>query len=738
LSVLFISHSSQDNDAAIKVRDWLKHNGWTEVYLDLDPLRGNAPGQRWEENLKQVVERCSGMLVLMSPNWAESRWCQAEFLAAKLMGKKIFPLFVAPTPLDEVPVELKATFQIADISLAEKEAEGLERLAIGLKRAGLDPNSFEWPPPGDSHRPIYRGLQSLDEQDAAIFFGRDALITKGLDALRRMREGASERMLVILGASGAGKSSFLKAGLIARLKRDRQNFLVLPIVRPGRAALTGARGLAFSLSYDPARLNTAEDFVEALATLRAPVIEQMKQLAQSAGDSYATRPPTVVIAVDQAEELFGAENVEAAQVLRLLASAVGVDANTIIVATIRSDAFEKLQGESRLADVSRLPFDLPQISHGLFKEVIEGPARLSSPPLTIEPALTDTLLNDLAADDALPLLAFTLEKLSLLHRGGGVLTLAKYVEELGGLHGAITGAVEAAFVAAQRDPALPQERVEIERLARAAFVPALVQLDDAHAEPRRRVERLDALPEATLPLVRHLIDQRLLVIDRSRIGGIETNTVEVAHEAILRQWRTLRAWIAEERDALRALDGVRTAAAEWHIHQDKENPEQSKSWLTHQGGRLEEAEALITRPGFANALDPDELEYLSACRASENAERLREKGGIARTRRLQRSIGVLIAIAAVVVIVGAAGIVVLLAGTAARTSVTLASLAGKEAETGNYDAAARYALAGLAGADWPVLGFRGDEAKAELVGSANASRALAVLRGHDHGVFSAA
>src|SRR5205814_1873754 len=148
------------------------------------------------------------------------------------------------------PLELKAKFHIADISQPEKEIEGFERLAIGLKRAGLDPKSFAWPPPNDPHRPIYRGLQSLDEQDAAIFFGRDALITEGLDALRRMRSGAAKRMLVILGASGAGKSSFLKAGLIARLKRDEENFLVLPVIRPERTPLSGARGLAASLESD--------------------------------------------------------------------------------------------------------------------------------------------------------------------------------------------------------------------------------------------------------------------------------------------------------------------------------------------------------------------------------------------------------------------------------------------------------------------------------------------------------
>jgi WD40 repeat protein len=594
------------------------------------------------------------------------------------------------------------------------------------------------PPSAAPRRAIYRGLQSLDEEDEDIFFGRDAPIAEGIDALRRMRDGSAKSMLVILGASGAGKSSFLKAGLLARLKRDGGNFLVLPVVRPERAALTGTYGMAASLSCDPADLKALPDFVDLFARLRAPVVERLRRIAENSGEIYATRPPTIVIPIDQAEELFAAENSEAGHVFELLAGAVRTDPDTIIVATIRSDSFEKLQDEPRLAEVQMLPFGLARLPHGAFKEVIEGPARLANPKFAIEAALTERLLEDLQAGDALPLLAFTLERLWLRHRGGGTLTLAEYVDDLGGLQGAIKGAVEAALALAQRDAEISCERVELERLVRAAFIPSLVQLDDADGEPRRRVERLDALPEATLPLVRHLINQRLLVSDWSAIDGIETDTVEVAHEAILRQWPALRGWIAEERESLCALDGVRAAAAEWDKHQTPGQPEQSESWLTHHSSRLEEAEALITRPGFAKALTAGEIEYLSACRAMEDAERLAEKRGIARTRRLQRNIGALIAIAAIVILIAGAGVFQILTAVAARTTDSLTQIAGNEATAGYYDRAARYALASVNAADWPMLGLHGDAAEAELSGDSSGSRALAVLRGHDNRVESAA
>jgi hypothetical protein len=308
VGILFISHSSEDNSAARKIRGWLKENGWDDVFLDLDSEQGLAPGQRWQLELKQAGERCSGVLVLLSPGWIASRWCQTEFLVADQLGKKIFPVFVAPTPFEDLPLEIKGKFQIVDVSAPEKEAEGFERLAVGLKRSGLDPKSFPWPPPNDPHRPIYRGLESLDEQDAAIFFGRDALITKGLDAMRRMRDGAPERMLVILGASGTGKSSFLKAGLIARLKRDEENFLVLPVIRPERAALTGKQGLAASIGCDPALLGNPDSLAEAFARLRASVMERRKRFTGGMHDSRAALSPTIVVALEQAEELFAAEN----------------------------------------------------------------------------------------------------------------------------------------------------------------------------------------------------------------------------------------------------------------------------------------------------------------------------------------------------------------------------------------------------------------------------------------------
>src|SRR6476659_1770040 len=125
--------------------------------------------------------------------------------------------------------------------------EGLARLLDGLRALGIGADYFPWPPPGDAERAPYRGWAPLEEADAAVFFGRDAQILRGLDVLRGMRTSGVESLFVILGPSGAGKSSFLRAGLLPRLRRDDRTFLPMDIVRPGRAVLTAEHGLAHAI-----------------------------------------------------------------------------------------------------------------------------------------------------------------------------------------------------------------------------------------------------------------------------------------------------------------------------------------------------------------------------------------------------------------------------------------------------------------------------------------------------------
>jgi formylglycine-generating enzyme required for sulfatase activity len=601
VGVLFISHSSKDNAKAIVVRDWLAAQGWSDVFLDLDFVAG----ERWQQELKRAGETCTGVLVLISPDWLQSFWCRTEFLLADQLGKQIFPLFVAPTPFDDLPVELKAKFQIADISDPSKEAAGFQSLATGLRRAGLDPTSFDWPPPGELHRSVYRGLQALDVQDAAIFFGRDAAITKGLDDLRQMRRGAPERVLVILGASGAGKSSFLRAGLLARLARDRDNFTVLPVIRPGSAAISGLSGLESCLRQagGDAPVDDARNLEQAFATLRLRPDGQVRPDGEQATPEDA--PRTIVIPVDQAEELLASENTEAAAFCQRVSEALETDANALLIVTLRSDAFEAWQAEPSLARLPQRLFSLPQMAPNAFKDAIEGPASLAKPPVEIEPQLTQALLADLSSRDALPLLAFTLERLQTQFASAGKLTLADYTDRLGGLEGSIQTAVAAAIG--------PWPDAETLALTRRLFLPALVQVDSDGV--KRRVASRRDIPADAQSLADRLVAQRLLTSDRRLVDGRDVETLEVAHEAILRQWPPLAQWIAEESESLRTLDGVRAAAREWRAHPHSEPG--ADAWLVHHDTRLQAALAVAARRDFAGAVDATMRDYLAACRAAE-------------------------------------------------------------------------------------------------------------------------
>ena len=207
MSRIFLSHSSANNAQAIVLRDWLIGQGWDELFLDLDPQRGLKAGERWQAALKQAAERCELVIVLVSPVWAASRWCLAEFLLATNLNKRIFGVIVEPTPLTDLPTELTAEWQWVDLTAGAPApaqpgavsfgADGLNRLRIGLMQTGLDPRYFAWPPAHDPERAPFRGLLPLDADDADIFFGRDGPIVLALDPLRGLRDGPAPRLLVI-------------------------------------------------------------------------------------------------------------------------------------------------------------------------------------------------------------------------------------------------------------------------------------------------------------------------------------------------------------------------------------------------------------------------------------------------------------------------------------------------------------------------------------------------------------
>src|SRR5262245_51997872 len=115
MSRIFLSHSSANNAEAVAVRDWMAKLGWEDVFLDLDPDRGLKAGQRWQDSLKQAAERCEMVIFLISPEWAASKWCLAEFLLAKNLNKRIFAVIVRSTSFEAMPIEMTAEWQVVDL-----------------------------------------------------------------------------------------------------------------------------------------------------------------------------------------------------------------------------------------------------------------------------------------------------------------------------------------------------------------------------------------------------------------------------------------------------------------------------------------------------------------------------------------------------------------------------------------------------------------------------------------------
>ena len=643
MSLIFVSHSSDNNAQAVALASWLEHEGWNDIFLDLDPERGIKAGERWEDALRDAADRCEAVLFLVSRAWLSSEWCRDEFRLARHLRKRLFGILIEDIPTSDLPSALTREWQVVRIaptgetktysvtpprSSAPVEVsfstDGLHRLKLGLISAGLDARYFAWPPPDDPSRPPYRGLRPLEAEDAGIFFGRDGPIAEALGRLRDLRSDVPPRLLVILGASGAGKSSFLRAGLFPRLARDDTNFLPLPIVRPERAVITGESGLLASLEGAFA----SATIVISRADLRAAIqggAEKLKPLLQqladkappiSLGDNGKLNPPCLIVSIDQGEELFLAEGKEEAQpFLVLLCDLLSADAPAVIALfTIRSDNYEKLQLAPELEGVRQDTLSLPPMPRGSYAEIIKVPAaRLAGTPraLDIEDSLVNALLTDIeagAAKDALPLLAFTLERLYGEYHAGGTLKLS-YYEALGRVKGSIDAAVERALQAADADPAIPRDRAARLALLRRGLIPWLAGIDPDTGAPRRRIARLSEIPAEARPLIQHLVEQRLLATDVNKDTG--EATIEPAHEALLRQWGLLEGWLTEDAGLLAVLEGVKRASRDWAANNH------ARAWLSHQTDRLAAAERLSARPDLAANLEPTDRAYIAACRKAE-------------------------------------------------------------------------------------------------------------------------
>ncbi|MET0993064.1 MAG: TIR domain-containing protein, partial [Mycobacterium sp.] len=640
MSRIFLSHSSADARAAVALKRWLSEQRpqlSNEIFLDIDPESGLQLGARWRDQLFKSNSRCEAVICLISRSWVASSECKTEYRTAENLGKQILCARLEPAGDDDITSEWQRCDLFADgpeTAIAVPDgppvrfcSAALDQLRRAIEGTGIGPENFVWPPAEDPQRAPYRGWEPFENIDAGVFYGRDAAIVRGLDELRTMRQLGLKSLFVILGPSGSGKSSFLRAGLIPRLQRADRRFLVLGLMRPERNALTGERGVAAAIhvgrktlklrgaplgDVKNACLNDPDRVVDLLVELRSAAEDRLAEVGQHGP------PPTLVLPLDQAEELFtGDAGSQAEQFLELLshvsdrmnASGSGL----IVAATIRTDRYEVMQNHPSLGEINSVLFDeLKPMPPSQFKEVITGPASRSEQAdqhVQFAPDLVEKLLADASEGaDTLPLLSLTLARLYTDWIDGSAeeLTLAHY-ESMGGIRDVVNNEIDQVL---SRDP---HDRRTALGLLRSAFIPWLATINRDSDQPMRRVARYTDLPEPSRALVDALVAKRLMVKD-TRDGEV---VVEVALESLLRQWDDLAGWLREERQNLIAVDDVERNATAWA------NYNRDPAWLLT-GTRLTDAEILAGTTEFGDRL-ASAADYLSACRDAEDERQAAEE-----------------------------------------------------------------------------------------------------------------
>ncbi len=461
----------------------------------------------------------------------------------------------------------------------------------------------------------YKGLAAFEEHEAADFHGRERLVDRLLAALDR--PGVAGRLVAVVGPSGSGKSSLVRAGLLPRLRAGAipgsERFFMTTMV-PGT---------------DPFR-----ELERALARIATkPTAGLAATMAATAGgiatvvDAVVGDDTELLLVIDQFEELYTHVDSDTRRqhfLDRLHAALIAPDSHLRVVLTVRADFWDRPLNHHGLAQILQTAAVTvtPLGGHELEAAITRPARRMGVDP---EPALVSAVVADVHdRPGTLPLLQYTLTEL-FEHRRGRHMELASY-RALRGVAGSL----------ARRAEELYGELSVDERVAARRTFSRLVTPGESGADARRRVVRseLGGSPEAGA-VVERFGAARMLSFDRD--AETREPTVEVAHEALITAWPRLRGWIEDDRDAIRALRRLTAAAAEW------DRSGRSAADL-YRGTRLDSVMAFAD----THELTPAERDFLDASLAEADRFRRAQRRAV---RRLRASV----VVAAVVAVFAVAG-----------------------------------------------------------------------------------
>ncbi|HZS42406.1 MAG TPA: protein kinase [Polyangia bacterium] len=445
---------------------------------------------------------------------------------------------------DVAPSVPRALADVVDKCLMKQKSERFAD-AKSLLRA-LEP--FQ---PGHITREIqgdvspYAGLSSFQEEDAARFFGRTREIAAMVTRIR------DRPLMGVIGPSGVGKSSLVRAGLVPALKQSGEAWEI-HVLRPGRQPLVALAGVLAPLLADISGEAVTGDPKELAQKLRS----EPGYLGTVLRRHARKEKRHVLLFIDQFEELY-TQVPEPSERLAFTACMAGVaddvTSPTRVITSVRSDFLDRVSEDSQF---------MSELSQGLF--FIAAPNREGLRAALVQPAemagyhfenadIVENMLEHLeATDSALPLLQFAATKLwEARDPARKLLTIDSY-KALGGIAGAL--ASHADTVITQLSPqARTLARTLLLRLVTSDRTRAIVTLDELFELSRDRGE--------VQRLVNHLVDARLLTVTTGD-GGVGT-TVEIVHESLIHSWPALHRWLEESQEDSAFLEQLRTAAKQW-------------------------------------------------------------------------------------------------------------------------------------------------------------------------------